>query len=830
MRYVSIVTFTIFFVTIGYALERARPEAIGLSEAKLELLTEYLEKEVADGRIAGAVGLIARHGRIGYLEAMGFQDLESSTKMEEDSLFRIASMTKAITAAAIMSLVEEGKLKLEDPLSKYLPEFGEPKVLSDLEGENLVTERASEPITIHQLMAHISGVPYGWFGPEKLDAQYHEADIPDLFIPVDETMRERVARLAKLPLKHQPGTAWEYGLSSDILGVVVEEVSGLNLEQFFHERFLRPLVMGDTHFHLPSEKRSRLAGLYSIDENEKLVRVGSEPVTSAFLTFSDDYNYAGSGNFFSGGGGLASSTIDYARFLQMLLSGGTLDGRRVLAPDSVERMTRNQIGERPIGFEGHGDGFGYGFGVLTQAGKGKDIASVGTYSWGGIFNTYYWVDPQEEMVGILMTQIFPFFHLTIRDDFKRMAYDAIDDSGFARRYWYEKGVENGNPYFNGRQLRVNAPEVSVHERFAVRSEPQSSGMARILVEEDLRQIRRADLYCEIWGGHPGTANKRVTVNGRSVFEIPRVGCEEKHCTHLYPEFNLKATDLVNGYNSLQFACDSGTTFWGHYIVDNACLKVGLKRSDAFLVEAGLESFQVEVVAKEDPNGEVIELKLDGSAGELSRIKKVVYQARYFGYDENGNRLRSDWHGMTKGREPYGMLGDSVKPPFELTWDTSLVPAQFDVQLRALVEFKDLGDTDLVYQTASSKGIAIGKPEDVQVALYESKDLPEPFWSRAERLKQCSIELDCAPSKIEKVELHVVSWTGGAGTVEDYFTLNGTFFPVAEGHAHELVYSRIEIDPKILRKGKNEIKLVSDTEHHGIEIMLPGPALLVRKKL
>jgi len=811
-------------------LERSDPEAIGLSSDKLASLTAHLEKEVADGRIAGAVGLIARHGRIGYLEAVGFQNLESGDKMEEDSLFRIASMTKAITAAAVMSLVEDGALKLDDPVAKYLPEFSQPNVLSDLEGDSLATESTMRPITIHQLMAHISGVPYGWFGPEKLDAQYHEADIPDLFIPVDETMRERVARLAKLPLKHQPGAAWEYGLSSDILGVVVEEVSGLTLEQFFYERFFRPLEMGDTHFQLPSSKKNRLAGLYSIDEEEKLVRVGSEPVTSAFLTFSDDYNYAGSGTFLSGGGGLASSTIDYARFLQMLLNGGSLEGRRILDPGSVELMTRNQIGDLQIGFEGHGDGYGYGFGVLTQAGKDKDIASVGTYSWGGIFNTYYWVDPQEEMIGLLMTQIFPFFHLTIRDEFKRMAYDAIDDSGFARHYWYEQGVEHGNPYFNGRQLRVNAPEVSIHERFAVRSEPRSSGLARILVEEDLRKIRRADLYCEIWGGHPGTANKRVTINGRSPFDLPRVGCEEHHCTHLYPEFNLRAIDLVNGYNSLQFACDSGLTFWGHYIVDGACLKVGLNREDPALVDAGLDSFKAEVVAQALSGEEVVRLKLSGAAKDLNRIEKVSYQARYFGYDENGNQLSSDWHGMTKERTAYGMLGESTEPPFELDWDTRLLAAQPDVQVRAFIDFKSAEGANLVYQTPSIKGLKISKPSSVQVRLYESKDLPEPFWSRAEKLKQCTIELDCEPSEIEAVELHVVSWTGGAGTVEDYFTLNGHPLPVAEGHDHELVYSRIELDPTILRKGRNEIELVSDTEHHGIEIMLPGPALVMRKRL
>ncbi len=414
------------FAPIIYGLERAAPEEVGLSPEKLDALTEYLQSEVEEGHIAGAVGVIARQGRVGYFEAIGKQDRDSGEAMKEESLFRIASMTKAITAAAVMSLVDDGRLRLDDPVSKYLPEFESMRVLEDLESDGLDTVKAASPITIHHLMTHTSGVPYGWFGPDKLDTLYRNSNISDVFVPVDETMRGRVFRIAASPLKHQPGSAWEYGFSSDILGCVIEEISGLELDQFFIERVFRPLKMKDSHFNVPEGKRERLASLYTIDDQERLQRVGSDPFTSGFLTFSEDYCYAGGGRFFGGGGGLVSSSLDYVRFLQMLLNGGTLEGVRVLSPKSIEIMTVNQIGEMGIAFEGHGDGYGYGFGVLTQRGKEKDVASVGTYSWGGIFNTYYWVDPEEEMVGVLMTQLFPFFHLDIREQFKRLAYEAVE--------------------------------------------------------------------------------------------------------------------------------------------------------------------------------------------------------------------------------------------------------------------------------------------------------------------------------------------------------------------------------------------------------------------
>jgi putative heme-binding domain-containing protein len=312
--------------------------------------------------------------------------------------------------------------------------------LAFIEGNSLETVPSSRQPTIRDLLIHRSGLTYGWFGPEKLDAIYRSNSIPNLFEPTDEMIRDRVTRIANVPLKFQPGTAWDYSVSTDVLGRVVEVASGLTLDQFFRERFFRPLKMDDTFFHVPEDKQGRLAGLYTLDKDKHLQPVTDSPVQSGFLRFSGDY-CTEHGRFYSGGGGLVSSTLDYVRFLQMLLNGGELDGMRVLKRETVDLMTQTHIGEMTIPFPGHGDGFGFGFGVVTDRSAGKGEFSVGTFSWGGIFNTYFWVDPQEQLVGVLMTQVFPNDHLTVRDDFRKLVYAAIDDSGFEQLHHYQPGTE-----------------------------------------------------------------------------------------------------------------------------------------------------------------------------------------------------------------------------------------------------------------------------------------------------------------------------------------------------------------------------------------------------
>lgn len=401
---------------------------------------------------------------------------------------------------------------------------------------------------------------------------------------------------------------------------------------------------------------------------------------------------------------------------------------------------------------------------------------------------------------------------------------ASNDAGFWRVYWYEKGEEHANPYFNNRQLRVNAPESVLHPTFGDRSEVRSPGTMRIRTEVDLRTLRRADLYLEIWGGHPGTANKRFSINGRSDYKIPEVGTATGNCTHQYPAFGLSLTDLVRGYNTVQFACDTGDTFWGHYIVDNAALLLGLKHGDTQLIDGGLDGFDPEIQLEYRPNPEHIRLQLIVDSEFANQISAVHYQGHYYGYDENGDGRTTDWHGMTKNRVPYGMLGTATEPPFRLEWDTSMIPAQQDIRVRVWIEWKH--DPNLLFLTKAKETVSIPKRRSEQIDIFRAQDLPAPFWSRAGNENACHIHLPFDPTTIRSAALHVVSWTGGAGTVKNYFTVNDQFIPVAEGSAHEVNYSVHTVEPHWLRKGNNRIRLLSDTDHHGIEILLPGPALVI----
>ena len=398
-------------------------------------------------------------------------------------------------------------------------------------------------------------------------------------------------------------------------------------------------------------------------------------------------------------------------------------------------------------------------------------------------------------------------------------------SQFFRLHWYERGIEHSNPAYD-RRFRVNSSEVVLHPQFGKRVEARENGMMLIVAEEDLSLLTQAQLYLETWGGHPGTANKRVTINGRSTYFLPRVGAEEMNCTYSYPLTDLRISDLVNGYNAFQFALDQGNTFWGHMIVDNACLRVGLTNNHPDLVKAGLGDFRAAL--KVSPSGgasEGFDLSVDGA--ETALVESVDFQGCYFGYDENGNSLNKDWHGFTKARLPVAILGTATNAPFHVKWDTEMLPAQKDVTVRATLQFK--GQTNLVYVTATSPSFEIPERPASEVTLYCSHDLPKGFWSRANRKQKCTIYLEVDPARIEKAELHVNAWTGGAGNVKDYFKLNGHHFAVAEGVNHEFSYSRLDVPPPVLRHGINEIELLSDTEHHGIEILLPGPCLMVRSR-
>lgn len=419
----------VFSGTLAAAgLPEGDPKAAGFAPEKLDRIRTYLERQVAEKKLAGGATLIARRGKVVHQAAVGMKDLEAGQPLERSTLFRIASMSKPITSTAVMILAEEGKLRLDDPVAKYLPEFAAPSVVVAPAGASataITTVPAASPITIHQLLTHSSGLSYRFANPPRLGPLYVEAAISDGLSETPGTIGDNVKRLAKLPLLHQPGTTWSYSLSTDVLGRLVEVVSGQRFDRFLRERIFTPLAMDDTHFLIPKAKRERLAALYTPGEDKTVRRSTGSLIQVGPLVYSGTYPTWDDGHYDSGGAGLSSTIDDYARFCQMLLNKGELDGARVLKPETVALMTRDQVPGLNVLPWGHGDGFGYGFGVVKEANRDADLAGVGAYSWGGFFYTYFWVDPRREIVAIFMTQLYPNDHLKVREEFKRLTYDAL---------------------------------------------------------------------------------------------------------------------------------------------------------------------------------------------------------------------------------------------------------------------------------------------------------------------------------------------------------------------------------------------------------------------
>ena len=408
------------------ALPHAEPEQVGMSSERLQRIAPVMQSYIDDGKLAGSLVLLARRGKVTYLESFGAMDREKDKAMQEDVIFRIASMTKAVTSVAAMMMYEEGRLLLTDPISKYIPAFKEPKVLvpnAELEaGYELVP--AKREITVRDLLAHTSGITYGFWGREHFHELYMEAGISDGLTQTEGTMGEMVERLAALPLTGQPGEVWEYGLNTDVLGHLVEVVSGQSLDAFFRERILTPLKLTDTHFFLPEDKLPRLAAVYRPGE-QGVERVPETEQKVLTAIFSPSVNYSGPRTFFSGGGGLVSTISDYTRFLQMLLNEGELGGVRLLSRKTVEMMTVNHIGDLEILTPGHG--FSLGFAVHKGPGESGRIHSAGTYEWGGFYFTDYWVDPDEQLIGVFMAQLYPWDGLDAHDKFRVLSYQAIAD-------------------------------------------------------------------------------------------------------------------------------------------------------------------------------------------------------------------------------------------------------------------------------------------------------------------------------------------------------------------------------------------------------------------
>ncbi len=418
--------FNLCLTTILWAqgLPVTTPENAGFSSERLQRVESVLSQYVEKKQIAGVVALVARKGKVVYLKSLGMQELESKTPMQNNSIFRIASMTKPITSVAVMILYEEGHFLLDDPVHKFLPEFKDLKVLNSERSTNgqaasdsLVP--AKRPITIRHLLTHTSGLTYHW--NDKLGKIYEKAGIAHGLGLHNERLTENIKKLAALPLLFQPGEKWEYGLSIDVLGRLIEVVSGKSLKDFFEERIFAPLKMRDTHFFLPADKVARLAAAYQYSAEKGLGRMADGETKEGNLSFSPAYPYSGPRKFYSGGGGLCATISDYARFAQMLLNHGELEGVRLLSRKSVELMTADFAGELSD------SGFGLGFGIRRSLREGGELGSIGAYGWSGAWNTRFVIDPREQMFAIVMTQLYPYGAVDLMDKFTVMVYQALVD-------------------------------------------------------------------------------------------------------------------------------------------------------------------------------------------------------------------------------------------------------------------------------------------------------------------------------------------------------------------------------------------------------------------
>lgn len=397
----------------------AGPKSAGFSAERLQRIDARLQDYIDRGEVAGVVGLIARRGKVVYHKSFGYRDAEARAPMTNDVIFRIASMTKPIASVALMMLWEEGRFQLRDPVAKYLPEFAAMEVARPVEpGDSArgpyTTAKATRPITIQHLLTHTAGLANPYRGITR--SLYNELRANR---KPGGTVGDYVSKLAKLPLNFQPGEHWEYGPATDVAGHLVEVLSGATLDEFLADRIFGPLGMPDTHFYLPSAKLPRFAALYRPDQEGKIELQETPDGKSRWVRPPHVY--------FSGAGGLVSTASDYFRFHQMMLNGGELDGVRLLSPRTVRTMTANHIGSKPVWLRGAGYGFGLGYSVTTDAGLSAMPNAEGTYGWGGAYCTVFWVDPKDELIGILMTQVRPYTHLNIRQDFQTLTYQALVD-------------------------------------------------------------------------------------------------------------------------------------------------------------------------------------------------------------------------------------------------------------------------------------------------------------------------------------------------------------------------------------------------------------------
>jgi CubicO group peptidase (beta-lactamase class C family) len=405
-------------------LSESKPEAGGFSAERLVRLDSGMNNWVRKKWINGSVALIARKGKIVFHKAYGFNNLDTKEPLSKNGIFRIASQTKAITTVAAMILWEEGKFSLDDPVAKFIPTFANQTVLDKFNAKDttFTTIPAKRLITIRDLLTQTSGIGYPGIGTPEANAIYSKYKITGGVGIKKQKLSEVMTRLGTLPLLFQPGEKWMYGANTDVLGYLIELWSGMSLEDFFTVRILRPLGMKDTHFNVPAEKASRLVNFFQ--EESGIIKKQDKAFDGAL-----DMNYPlQKHDYFSGGGGLSSTIYDYAVFLQMLLNSGEYNGVRLLARNTVRLMTMNQIGDLFVNISSPTENkFGFGFSIITENGSRLGPSQAGTYAWGGVFSTTYWVDPKEEMIVLLYRQMLGPHVADTDKAFKPLVYQAIND-------------------------------------------------------------------------------------------------------------------------------------------------------------------------------------------------------------------------------------------------------------------------------------------------------------------------------------------------------------------------------------------------------------------
>src|ERR1700685_575114 len=410
--------FLLVAISFAQDLRIVKPETIGLSSERLETIGSVVQRNIDDKRIAGAVTLVIRRGQAGWFKAQGMADREAGKPMRPDAIFRICSMTKPITSLAVMMLYEQGYFLLQDAVSKYLPEFKNAKVFVQPATGDPYTIPANREITIRDLLRHTSGLTYQW--NTVLGPLYKQANVASGLLQYDGTIEDSVKRLAGVPLLFNPGDRWQYGLSADVLGRLVEVISGKALAEFFRERIFVPLGMKDTYFYPPDDKLDRLAAVYTYYPEKGINRFPATPITEGPFSYSADYPYRGPKKLFSGAARLVSTAQDYARFCQMMLDGGKVGNTQLISRNSVELMTHDQLGNISPDRS-----FGLGFGIDGIKAPLAELGSPGEYKWGGVYYTAFSIDQKEQMIVVFMAQLHPSGGLSLDRQVDVLAHQAI---------------------------------------------------------------------------------------------------------------------------------------------------------------------------------------------------------------------------------------------------------------------------------------------------------------------------------------------------------------------------------------------------------------------